>query len=145
MPLSLPGARPNDARWEAKVSRAYRAPKRTILCIDDDNAILRYERSLLESSGYMVLTSASAQQGLRLALMSQLDAVVLDYHMPEMNGHEVAAAIKKRRPEILIVMLSGSEIPEETLRLADAVVPKADAIRRLLPTVTQLCNRSLPS
>jgi len=127
------------------VSRAYRAPKRTILCIDDDNAILTYERSLLESSGYSVLTSASAQQGLKLAMKSQPDAVVLDYHMPEMTGHEVAAAIKKRRPEILIVMFSGSEIPEEIFKLADAVVPKTEAIGHLLRTVTQLCNRSSPS
>ena len=122
--------------------QACRVPKRTILCIDDDNSILRYERSLLERSGYIVLTAASAQQGLALAMKVQLDAVVLDYHMPEMSGHEVAAAIKGRRPEIRIVMFSASEIPEETLKLTDAVVLKTDAIRELLPTVSQLCNRA---
>jgi CheY-like chemotaxis protein len=127
------------------VGQAYRAPKGTILCIDDDNAILMYERSLLERSGYSVLTTASARQGLTLAMMSELDAVVLDYHMPEMNGHEVAAAIKKCRPGVLIVMFSASEIPEETFKLADAVVPKTDAIGQLLQTVTQLCDRSSPS
>ena len=127
------------------MGQAYRAPKGTILCIDDDYAILTYERSLLERSGYSVLTAASARQGLTLAMMSELDAVVLDYHMPEMNGHEVAVAIKKCRPEVLIVMFSASDIPEETFKLADAVVPKTDAIGQLLQTVTQLCNRSSPS
>jgi CheY-like chemotaxis protein len=127
------------------MGQAYQGPKRTVLCIDDDDSILRYERSLLERSGYVVLTAASAQQGLALAMKFQLDAVVLDYHMPEMSGHEVAAAIKRFRPGILIVMFSASEIPEETLRLADAVVLKTDAIQRLLPTVSQLCKRSLPS
>jgi CheY-like chemotaxis protein len=122
------------------VGQAYRGPKRTILCIDDDNAILRYERSLLERSGYIVLTTPSAQMGLAMAMKFQLDAVVLDYHMPEMSGHEVAATIKKRRPEIRIVMFSASEIPEETLKLTDAVVFKTDANRDLLPTVAQLCN-----
>jgi CheY-like chemotaxis protein len=123
------------------MGHAYRGSKRTILCIDDDNSILSYERSLLERSGYVVLTTASAQQGIALAMKFQLDAVVLDYHMPEMSGHDVAAALKKLRPEILIVMFSASEIPEETLKLADAVVLKTDAIQALLPTVGWLCSR----
>jgi len=129
------------------MGQAYRAPKRTILCIDDDSGVLRYERALLERSGYNVLTAVSPEQGLALAMMSRIDAVVLDYHMPGMTGHEVAAAIKSCRPEVLIVMFSSSEIPEETLKLTDAVVHKSDAITELLPTVAHLCNRSssLPS
>ena len=124
------------------MGQAHRAPKRTVLCIDDDTGVLRYERALLERSGYSVLTTVSPEQGLALAMVSRLDDVVLDYHMPGMNGHEVAAAIKSYRPEILIVMFSASEIPEETRRLTDAVVHKTDAIGQLLPTVAQLCNRS---
>jgi len=124
------------------MGQLYRAPKRTVLCIDDDAGVLRYERALLERSGYNVLTAASPEQGLALAMMSPLDAVVLDYHMPGMTGHEVAAAIKRYRPEIRVVMFSASEIPPETLRLTDAVVHKSDAITDLLPTVAQLCNRS---
>jgi CheY-like chemotaxis protein len=127
------------------VGQAYQPPKRTILCIDDDAAILKYEKALLERSGYTVLTTASPQQGLTLAMMSPLDAVILDYQMPEMNGHEVAAVLKAHRPEILIVMFSASEIPEETLRLIDAVVFKTDAIGQLIPTVAQLCKRASAS
>jgi CheY-like chemotaxis protein len=123
------------------MGQAYRGPKRTILCIDDDSAILRYERTLLERSGYIVLTTASPEEGLTLAMKFQLDAVVLDYQMPGMNGHEVASAIKASRPDILIVMFSASEIPDETLKLADAVVLKMDAVDQLLPTVRQLCRR----
>jgi CheY-like chemotaxis protein len=128
------------------MSEEYRPPKRTVLCIDDDRAILRYEKALLERSGYNVLTTGSAEKGLAIAMvLHQLDAVVLDYHMPEMSGHKVAAAIKRSRPETLIVMFSASEIPEETVKLVDAVVLKTEAIAQLLPTVAQLCNRSSPS
>lgn len=127
------------------MGQAYRTPKRTILCIDDDRAVLGFVQKLLERSGYTVLTTVSPRQGLSLALTSPPDAVVLDYQMPEMNGHEVAAAIKKYRPETLIVMFSGSQIPEETFKLADAVVPKTGAVAQLLMTVTELCNRSLLS
>jgi CheY-like chemotaxis protein len=120
----------------------YPTPKRTILCIDDDDAILRYEKALLERSGYAVLTAASAQQGLRLVTMCKCDAVLLDYEMPEMNGHEVAFEIKRIRPELMVILLSGSEVPTQALALVDAFVPKLEASQQLLPMIAELCSRT---
>jgi CheY-like chemotaxis protein len=116
-----------------------------LLCIDDSQAILEYERSLFERSGYIVVTSVSARHGLHLARMSRFDAVLLDYQMPEMNGHQVALEIRRLRPDTVVVMVSGSEIPDETYRLVDAVVPKNEAITKLLPTVTRLCDAIAPA
>lgn len=127
------------------MARTYRGPGRKLLCIDDSHAMLRYEKSLFERSGFNVVTAASARQGLRLATMSSFDAVLLDYHMPEMNGHQGALEIRRIRPETLLVMVSGSEIPEETHRLVDAVIPKLEQIGDLLPTVARLCNRPSPA
>ena len=124
------------------MARAYREPEKKLLCIDDSQAILEYEKSLFERYGFSVVTAVSARQGLRLATTSSFDAVLLDYHMPDMNGHQVALEIKRARPETRLVVFSGSEIPEETHRLVDAVVPKTEAIRDLLPTVARLCDRS---
>jgi len=125
------------------MSRVYRGPQATrmLLCIDDSQAILEYEKSLFESAGYVVVTAVSAHQGLRLATMFRFDAVLLDYRMPEMNGHEVALEIRRVRPETLVVMFSASDIPAETHKLVDAVIPKTEAVSDLLPTVTRLCNR----
>jgi CheY-like chemotaxis protein len=119
----------------------YTPSKRTILCIDDDEAILRYEKALLEKSGYAVLAAASAQQGLRLATMCKCDAVLLDYEMPGMNGHEVAVEIKRVRPELKVILLSGTEVPTQALALADAFVPKLEANQQLLPTIAELCSQ----
>jgi CheY-like chemotaxis protein len=96
---------------------------------------------MLEKSGYIVVTAGSAQLGLRLAKIFTFDAVLLDYHMPEMSGHELAYEIRQVSPGTPVVMISGSEIPEETRQLVDAVIPKAEANRELLPTVTRLCDR----
>jgi CheY-like chemotaxis protein len=85
--------------------------KKTILCIADDNTILRYEKALLERSGYAVLTATSAQQGLRLVAMCQCDAVLLDYDTPAIDGYEVAFAIKSVSPEPAVILLSGQEVP----------------------------------
>ena len=61
--------------------------KKVILCIDDDDAILRYEKALLERHGYDVLTASSGEQGLRLVAMCHCDAVLLDYEMPGPCDH----------------------------------------------------------
>ena len=112
--------------------------KRIILCIDDDEAILSYEKALLERSGYAVLTASSPQKGLRLATTCNCDAVLLDYEMPGMNGDEVALAIKRLRPELLVILLSGSDVPAHALASVDAFVPKLEARRQLLPVIAEL-------
>jgi CheY-like chemotaxis protein len=123
------------------MSRSYRGIEKILLCIDDSQAILDYEKRILERSGYFVVTALSARRGLRLATSFSFDAVLLDYHMPEMNGHDLASEIRRLRPETPVVMVSGSAIPEETRRLVDAVVSKDEAARELLPTVSRVCDR----
>jgi len=115
---------------------------RTILCIDDDEAVLRYEKALLERSGYTVLTASSAQQGLRLATMCKCDAVLLDYEMPGMNGNQVALEIKRIRPELMVILLSGSDVPTQALASVDAFVPKLEASRQLLPMIAEVCGQT---
>jgi CheY-like chemotaxis protein len=127
------------------MSQAYRGSQKMLLCIDDSQAILDYEKRMFERSGYAVVTESSARRGLRLAALYSFDAVLLDYRMPEMNGHDLAHEIRRLSPETPVVMVSGSDIPEETRRLVDAVVPKDAANRELLPTVARLCERLSPS
>lgn len=117
--------------------------RKTILCIDDDDSTLRYQRALLERRGYSVLTAASARQGLQIAAACVLAAVIVDYHMPEMNGHEVATEIKRLRPDTPIIMLSSDEeIAAHALQVVDAFVSKNDAPSRLLPVITRICGEN---
>ena len=108
-----------------------------LLCIDDSPAILEYEKRIFEQSGYIVVTVNSARRGLRLATLFSFDAVLIDYQMPEMNGHELASEIRRLRPETPVIMFSGGDVPNETRQLVDAVVPKSGGHRDLLPTVTR--------
>lgn len=114
--------------------------QKLILCIDNDPAILSHEKELLERSGYSVTTAASAQEGLALVTRCKFDAVLLDYEMPGMNGCDVACEIKRVRPEMAVILLSGSDVPTYALALVDAFVPKLDASRALLPTIAALCS-----
>ena len=124
----------------------YYPGRKTILCIDDDESILGYQRALLERRGFSVLTAASARQGVRIAAACALAAVIVDYHMPEMNGHEVATEIKRLRPQTPIIMLSSDEeIAEDALKVVDAFVSKNDAPSRLLPVITGICGENPPA
>jgi CheY-like chemotaxis protein len=112
-----------------------------ILCIDDDDGVLSFHRALLERRGHEVLTAASARQGLQLAEACPIAAVIVDYHMPEMYGHEVATEIKRIRPHIPIVMVSSDDaIPEHVLSAVDAFVSKDEAASHLLPVIMSVCG-----
>ena len=115
-------------------------PQKFILCIDDDPATLSYEKALLESSGYSVTTAASGREGLVLVATCKFDAVLLDYEMPGMNGCDVACEIKRVRPDLAVILLSGSEVPKYALALVDAFVLKLEASRALLPTIAEFCS-----
>lgn len=96
-----------------------------ILCIDDNPSILECLEWHFGSKGYTVLSSLSGTCGLELLATNTIDIVIVDYQMPEMNGAEVAAAIKTLRPGIPVVMFSGaSDIPERDLEFVDAFVEK---------------------
>src|SRR5579864_1300224 len=110
-----------------------------LLCIDDNEDVLECERSFLESFGYTVLTAATGSRGLELASMHAVDLVIVDYVMPEMNGHEVAIAMRRLRPQAPIIMLSGAvDVPEQALKWVDAFVAKDRLASQLLSAITQL-------
>jgi DNA-binding NtrC family response regulator len=117
---------------------------KTILCIDDDDLALENQKALLEQRGYAVLTASSARQGLQIAADSGVAAVIVDYHLPEINGHEVALEIKRLSPNTPIVMISSDEeIPSHVLEVVDAFVPKDQAPTRLVPVLTRICDEVL--
>jgi two-component system OmpR family response regulator len=117
--------------------------RKVILCIDDNDGILMYHQALLERVGFEVLAVTSAIRGLEIASECPVSAVIVDYNMPEMNGHKVATAIKSIKPHIPIVLVSSDDdIPEDVLNVVDAFVPKDDAHVRLLPLLTRICAGS---
>jgi CheY-like chemotaxis protein len=88
--------------------------KPLILCIDDDEGILDLIRMALESKGYRVLTANDGRAALEAFAACPIDAVVLDYEMPGMNGVEVAREMMRVKPNVPKLLFSGSiGIPTE--------------------------------
>jgi CheY-like chemotaxis protein len=114
-------------------------PSGVVLCIDDNQDVLECEKTFLESFGYTVLTAPSGSRGLELASLQSIDVVIVDYYMPEMNGHQVAIEMRRLMPQAPIIMLSAArDIPERVLKSVDAFVPKDRLASQLLPTIAQL-------
>jgi len=112
-----------------------------ILCIDDEPKGLAVRKILLESQGYEVLTATSGREGLALFGRHRIPAVVLDYAMPEMNGAQVAAALKRLNPAVKILLFSAYvNLPEEELRWVDAYAVKGDHPQAFFTAVQQLLS-----
>ena len=69
----------------------------------------------------------------------RVPVVVLDYKMPEMNGAEVAAALKRIDPAVKILLFSAyMNLPKEELQWVDAYAVKGDHPKTFFAAVQQL-------
>ena len=81
----------------------------TVLVVDDDEAVLEYAADSLEQAGYRVRTAAGGRAALACLAdgAEEIDAAVVDLTMPEVDGREVVAAIRRLRGELPVVVTSG--------------------------------------
>jgi len=106
---------------------------RLILCVDDELVGLQVRKILLERAGYKVLTAQDGRTGLEVFATQPVQAVVLDYTMPGMNGGEVANRMRQVKPEIPILMLSANiALPQDIAELVDGHVTKGESAPVLL-------------
>jgi CheY-like chemotaxis protein len=100
------------------------------------------DKALLESNGYKVLIAPDGPTGIALTRTHSIDAVVLDFNMPGMDGAEVAAVLMKEQPNLPVVIWSGcvDEIPESLKWFTDALLHKGDGPASLLSAVEKLVN-----
>jgi CheY-like chemotaxis protein len=113
--------------------------KATILCIDDHWNGLIGRKMLLEQNGYEVLEASGGDEGLKLFLSRNVDAVVVDYQMPGMNGDVVAEKIKRINSHVPIMLLSAyGPLPKSKLRAVDSFLTKSQPPKILLSTLQGL-------
>jgi CheY-like chemotaxis protein len=79
---------------DAQASQAESEAHRAALVVDDVADVTEMLAVLMTHAGYEVSTASSAQEALALAREHQFDVVISDIGMPEMNGYELAKAIR---------------------------------------------------
>ena len=118
-----------------------------ILIIEDEAAIRRVLSKILseENDAYIVEDAEDGVAGLEKIKNNDYDLVLCDIKMPKMDGVEVLEAVKKIKPEIPIVMISGHgdmETAIQTMRLgAFDYISKPPDLNRLLNTVRNALDR----
>jgi CheY-like chemotaxis protein len=113
----------------------------TILCIDDEVLGLEIRKVVLEREGYVVYTASDGPTGIRIFRQQPIDAVVLDFAMPGMNGGAVATALREIRPNIPILLLSAYlTLPEEVQEMVTLVANKGDGALALLQNVRKILD-----
>jgi CheY-like chemotaxis protein len=76
---------------------------------------------------------------------TQVDAVVLDYAMPGLDGGQVAAILRKRQPNIPILMLSAYvTLPEHVMRVVSVSATKGDGAFTLVDKLRELLQANAP-
>jgi len=107
-----------------------------VLILEDDSTLLRGLRDNFASRGFRVKTATDGRRGLEAALAEEPDLIILDIMLPGLNGYEVCRAIRDRRMEMPIIMLTAKGQEEDIVRGlelgADDYVTKPFSIRELL-------------
>ena len=78
-----------------------------VLVIEDNPDLRDYLRLALESERYDVLTARNGKEALGVLDGHAVDAVITDLFMPEMDGIETIAALRRRLPGVKVVAMSG--------------------------------------
>ena len=86
--------------------------RKTILVVEDDPNIRLGLEDNLDMEGYQVLSAPDGVKGLKSALESEIDLLILDIMLPGMNGYEICRKVKAEKPDLPVIMLTarGSEM-----------------------------------
>jgi DNA-binding response OmpR family regulator len=120
-------------------------PGSSVLIIEDDAALLRGLKDNFEAQNYRVQLARDGREGISVALANPPDLLVLDLMLPKLNGYEVCGALRARRLEMPIIMLTAKGREEDIIRGlelgADDYVTKPFSIRELLARAKAFLRR----
>jgi two-component system, response regulator, stage 0 sporulation protein F len=116
---------------------------KTILVVDDDEAIRTLLQEELEEDGYKVLIATNARDALKLVASEALDLVILDIRMPGMDGLEALPRILGIKEGLPVIMNTAYSQYQDSFMswAADAYVVKSSDLTELKEKVKELVNR----
>jgi len=99
-------------------------PKRTILCVDDNEQALSIRKVMLETRGYRVLACGGGHEAWEAFRKGGVDLVLSDLLMPGLDGAALVDKIKNCSPETPAILFSGRVRAYEKETRADVFLPK---------------------
>jgi CheY-like chemotaxis protein len=112
-----------------------------ILCVDDEVPALALRRLVLSAAGYEVLTATDGVGALELFRCIQVDVVITDYWLTGLTGVQLAAEMKRLKPAIPVILLSGLVEAPPGSELTDLVITKGMPVEKLLSEIAKLISK----
>jgi two-component system, chemotaxis family, CheB/CheR fusion protein len=109
-----------------------------ILAVDDEHSGLYYRKLILEHAGYTVLSATGVDEALRLFRSNPVDMVVTDHLLGRQVGTAMAREMKRVKPSVPVLLLSGTGSVPEPLVDVDAFLSKNEGPEQLLALIQQL-------
>jgi CheY-like chemotaxis protein len=91
-----------------------------ILIVDDDRKIIRMLTRRLKKAGYTIHTAENGQIGVEKAVELTPDLILMDMHMPVMNGYEATQTLRQQGFTGLIVAITASAMADDTQKSIQA-------------------------
>lgn len=120
----------------------------TILLVEDEYAVMRVVKMMLERMGHTVLEADTGEKALDLVKShnSPIHLVLLDFFLPDKNGDVLYPLLMKERPEMETIVLSGYALTEPVQKILDAgaraFMQKPVTMAALSEQINQLGKRS---
>jgi DNA-binding response OmpR family regulator len=118
--------------------------------VDDDDALRRAVRRVLEHAGYTVFEAREGGQALTLSRTESFDLVITDLVMPGREGLETIRALRAAQPDLAIIAISGARNVEDYLKMAKllgaaATIQKPFETAHLLAAIAETVARAKPT
>jgi PAS domain S-box-containing protein len=109
---TAPSEQPDDPREDA--GSPAKLDRLVVLAVDDDPLVLFNTVAMLQEQGHVVFSAKSGEEALAvLDGAGRMDLVVSDHAMPNMTGLQLAQALRVRRPELPVILISGyAKLPD---------------------------------
>ncbi len=102
----------------------------SVLIVDDDPAVLDSLGIVLEEHGFRVRTARDGREGVRIFRSTAIAAVVVDIIMPEQDGIGTMLEMRRERPDLIVIAISGGGFFDTADYLRVAKTLGADAAFR---------------
>jgi DNA-binding response OmpR family regulator len=93
--------------------------KKTILVVDDDKSILRTFTRILQKSGYNIETAETGKEAIEKTENHHYDLALVDIRLPDMDGTDLLAKLKKQLQHTVKIMITGFPSLETGVKALD--------------------------
>lgn len=81
--------------------------EKNVLIVDDEKTVCNSCKKILTQAGYQVDVASSGEEALDKVRGNGFDVVITDWKMPKMDGLEVAREVKREKPEVAVIIITG--------------------------------------